>query len=161
MLASRIEELNREIDRLKVLEEKISTYVDSYGDIEEITDIKKGELFFYLISSYSAQKKAPLAQTFISNIFEGKEIPPSENRGDFVYNDSYVELKCSFRNQAQMLNLRQIRPWQPVDYYFCFYIDDKEIENSQFYVLTKEEMLKEVELCGSATHGTSKANENN
>ena len=34
----------------------------------------------------------------------------------------YYEIKTSFTNKGNNLNIRQIRLWQNIDYYYCFFI---------------------------------------
>ena len=163
MLQILAQETKKDIKKSQKVLNKIKSYLEENNDVEDITDISDGELFYFLISKYSTQKKAVLAQTFIANKLGAKEIAASENQGDFVFENTktYVELKHSFKNQAQNLNIRQIRLWQNVDYYYCFYVDEDNFDNSNFYILTKEQMKQEVELCGGATHGTIEANINN
>ena len=86
---------------------------------------------------------------------------PAENKGDFKFPncDKNIELKMSFPNKRNKINIRQIRLWQDCDYIigFCDY-DNHE---HKLYYLTHQQMVKEVTKRGTATHGTLKANENN
>lgn len=90
-----------------------------------------------------------------------KKIPPIEERGDFKFPmlEKEIELKMSFPNAGNKLNLRQIRPWQNCDYIvtFCDYNN----KNHKTYFLTHGQMLKEISERGCATHGTSGANAQN
>ena len=62
-------------------------------------------------------------------------------------------MKVSFDNEKETLNLRQIRLYQELDIYIALYISN-EAEKSCSYILTKEQMKREVELTGrSLTHG--------
>lgn len=127
-----------------------------------LEEVDNAILFYSLITSLSAQAKAPASETFVCKKLALIKIPAKENRGDAKdKNGLYYELKNSFTNVGQNLNLRQIRLWQPVDYYIVFYIDEEEITNSIFFKLTKEEMTREVELMGGYTHGTISANQDN
>lgn len=154
-----LQKAKEEINQILYAIEKIE---NKYENINSILDINDGIIFFALLKTYNTpQKKSPIAQSFIIKKLGGREVSPSENCGDFILDNKKIELKVSFTNAAETLNIRQIRPWQDVDFYYCFYIDENNINNSNFYILSKEEMNFEIELCGSATHGTKTANENN
>lgn len=132
---------------------------DLNTNVYEITD---GYSFYTLISSLSTQKKAPLVEKFLCKKMNYQPVSASFNKGDAKdNNNNYYEFKTSFTNKDEKLNIRQIRPWQNIDFYYCFYINENDIDKSVFFVLTKDEMLKEIENVGSYTHGTKKANENN
>lgn len=125
----------------------------------DITSIKDASLYYAISSQLSAQAKAPAGEKFLCNILNLKRIPAKENAGDAIdSNGLRYEFKNSFTNDGCNLNIRQIRPWQNIDYYYCFYINEEELDKSLFFVLSKEDMLKEIELCASASHGTSSAN---
>lgn len=128
---------------------EVSDYVDSPDD------------FFFLTSFVSAQSKAPSVDNFIARRIGGKIIPASDARGDvhivddtFFPIDSYIELKTSTTNVANNLNARQIRPWQPVDYYILSYINEYDLPSSVLYLLTHDEMLGMCSQFGGASHGT-------
>lgn len=115
-----------------------------------------------LISSLLPQMKSPLVEKFLCKKMNYQLVPSSFNKGDAKdNNNNYYEFKVSFTNKDEKLNIRQIRPWQNVDFYYCFYINENDIDKSVFFVLTKDERLKEIEKCGSYTHGTKEANESN
>lgn len=118
-------------------------------------DIKTVAEFLQKVDRKSAQFKAPLFQEFFGIKNKYNNILPSENRGDYfspIYN-KYLELKVSFDNEKETLNLRQIRLYQDVDIYIAIYLST-DINNSHSYLLSKEQMVREVELTGkSLTHG--------
>lgn len=118
--------------------------------------------FFNLTFFLNAQKKASIIEDYIIQKDNGVKIPATLDKGDYYKdNTTYIELKTSTTNQNSHLNIRQIRPWQEVDYYLCSFINELNINDSKFYLLNKEDMLKEIELCGKAVHGTKNSNKNN
>lgn len=128
----------------------------------DLTDIEDAKLYYLLSSDFSAQKKAPMGEKFLCKKLHLQSIPSSENNGDAKdSNGKIYEFKNSFTNQQQNLNIRQIRLWQNIDFYYCFYINEDDLDKSLFFVLTKEQMEKEVILCGSYTHGVTSINEEN
>ena len=103
-----------------------------------------------------------MGEKFLCDILELKRVSSRNDRGDAVDSEGlHYEFKTSFTNQAENLNIRQIRLWQDVDFYYCIYINEVDLDKSLFFVLSKEEMVEEVELCGGFTHGTVEANKNN
>ena len=140
----------------------LKDYIETYGDVESLHLIRDGRLFFNSIRYQSAQSKAPQFESFLENKFGWKKIPASLDRGDFIRDGEYVELKTSFSNKAMKLNIRQIRPWQKNDKYVCIFIDDaNEHDKSVAFELTHDEMVQEIELLGGFTHGTKEANKKN
>lgn len=129
-------------------------------NVEECND---AVLFYTIISTSNAQTKAPLGEKFLCNKLKLKRVQPSENRGDaYDSNNKYYEFKNSFTNKGNTLNLRQIRLWQDIDYYYCVFINEDNLDDSLFFVLTKEQMMEEIILCNAGyTHGTIEANLNN
>lgn len=120
------------------------------------------EVFFSVISVGTAQAKAPEVEKFVARKLGYTKISPSLNRGDFkTSDDKYIELKNSFSNKDECLNLRQLRLWQKIDYYLCMYINETDLSKSIVMLLSHEQMEKEVAEHGSATHGTSTSNANN
>lgn len=162
MLIAEIQKQN-----LMVLEkaQKVDSLIHQFSEkdlntnVYEITD---GYIFYALISFLLPQSKGSLVEKFLCKKMNYQRVPSSFNKGDAKdNNNNYYEFKTSFTNKDEKLNIRQIRPWQNVDFYYCFYINENDIDKSVFFVLTKDEMLKEIEECGGYTHGTKKANENN
>ena len=145
--------------------EKINLILNAIKNIEDdkdITDIFSNKIFYNLISEYSTQIKAPLSDKRLIKYFNLIPVSAKENRGDAKDKENlYYEFKTSFTNKGNNLNIRQIRLWQNIDYYYCFFINEDDVSQSLFFKLSHQEMKKEVELCGSATHGTKKANINN
>lgn len=126
---------------------------------EEIIDCGNAYLYYMSTASLTVQQKAPLGEKFLCKLLGYTSVSSREDRGDAVdKNGNYYEFKNSFTNQAKNLNIRQIRLWQDVDYYYCFYINEEDLDKSVFFVLTKEQMIEEVRLCGGCTHGTTISN---
>ena len=142
-----------------MLEEMKENNFDFSKDIIECNNSK---LYYLTTANLSAQQKAPMGEKFLCKLLNFTPIPASKNCGDAVDKvGNYYEFKNSFTNVGENLNIRQIRLWQPINYYFCFYINEKDLNRSVFFVLTKEEMEKEVSLCGSCSHGTKQVTETN
>ena len=149
------EELLERANLIKKLSNDISE------NIKNIYELENGKLFYLLIANYSAQKKAPLIEKFLCHKLNLTSVPSSQNQGDAKDGENhYYEFKFSTTNEGGNLNLRQIRPWQDIDYYYCGYIDDKKnIDDSKFYILTKQQMLEEIELNNASfTHGVKDIN---
>ena len=157
MLLSEIANKNKEIlEKALQIQELITKQPKLNLNIEECDD---AFLYYLSTASLTAQKKAPMGEKFLCHKLNMIRVPPSEDRGDARDNNNlYYEFKNSFTNEAQNLNIRQIRLWQDVDFYYCIYINEQDLNKSLFFVLSKEEMEKEVELCGGFTHGTAIAN---
>lgn len=132
---------------------------DGISTLDDIINYGNARLYYTCTASLNAQKKAPMGEKFLCKLLNYTQVSSREDCGDAVdENGIYYEFKNSFTNQAQNLNIRQIRLWQDVDYYYCFYINEEDLNKSVFFVLTKEEMIEEVALCGGYTHGTVTAN---
>jgi hypothetical protein len=155
---TKIKQIKTLITKLKHAQKAINKYAeDAY--IEDITNPYD---FYSCISPYNVQFKAPRSDSFIANRLGLEPVKSSEGRGDFHKNaELYYEFKTSFTNDGDNLNLRQIRLYQDVDYYLCFFINEEDLDHSMCFMLTKEQMQKEVDLSPSYTHGTKKANEAN
>ena len=152
---------NKYLEELKRAKE-ILNIIEKYDDKEDIINISSNKVFYSLIAGYSVQSKAPLSDKHLFQYFNFIPVSAAENRGDAKdVNNFYYEFKTSSTNKGNNLNIRQIRLWQNVDYYYCFFINEEDIQKSLFFKLSHEEMEEEVKLFGSATHGTSKANESN
>lgn len=140
----------------------LSEYVESNVDVSGLHLIPDGEVFFNAIRHESVQSKAPQFEKFLESKLGWQKISASLDRGDFIIDGEYVELKTSFSNKAMKLNIRQIRPWQDNDKYICIFIDDAhQQKQSVAFELTHEEMEMEIDLLGGFTHGTKEANKKN
>lgn len=141
--------------------QKANLLCEKYQTLEDINSL---EDFLQIISSLSTQAKAPLVEKFLAKRNSWKKLSPSQEKGDFIDKDgNYIELKVSFHNKEEKLNLRQVRLYQNIDKYICYYFDDMEKlqDNSKCFILSKEEMEQEVKSAGSFTHGTKRANQEN
>lgn len=134
-----------------------------YGTDVNLLDVPQGNLVLKAISSLSPQEKAPFVEKFVGKKMDWGIVHSSKGRGDFYdpSEDQYIELKASFTNKKNSLNIRQIRPWQEVDKYACLYIDETSPDDSVFFFLDKKEMMGEIEMHGSHSHGTKVSNLSN
>ena len=98
------------------------------------------------------------------------KVKSSEGRGDTLYRKgntrSYIEKKNSLLdNTNSILNMIQIRLFQPVDYYLVAAYDLRDLNNYTSYIfwLTHDEMLDEVhnKMSATAAHGTKQLNKVN
>ena len=159
MFVKELAENNNKIYEKTKRIKQLSANIDLNLEPEFLEDAK---LYYELTSSLSVQAKAPLGEKFLCNKLGFTRIPANKNQGDAVDSNGYhYEFKNSFTNKQENLNMRQIRLWQNIDWYYCIYINEDNIEDSLFFALTKEEMIYEVAECGSATHGTVAANKDN
>lgn len=127
-----------------------------------IEECENSLLFYTVISNYSVQRKAPLSDKYLIRKLGYQSVPASQDCGDACDDTGcYYEFKTSFTNKGNKLNLRQIRLWQPVDFYYCFFINEEDFSQSLAFILTKEQMEEEAKLLGGATHGTVAANSEN
>lgn len=126
---------------------------------DDIVECGNAYLYYTSTAGLTAQAKAPMGEKFLCNLLGFTRVSSREDRGDAVDEKGfYYEFKNSFTNKQQNLNIRQIRLWQDIDYYYCFYINEEDLDKSLFFILTKEEMIEEVALCGGYTHGTIASN---
>jgi len=96
---------------------------------------------------------------------KGERLSASENRGDILLYNNYIEVKSSIITEINnSLNLVQIRLYQDLDYYLCVAYDLRDIENytSYIFLLTHDEMVREMGLVSASNaHGTKESlNEN-
>lgn len=105
-------------------------------------------------------------QAYLCTLLKYKTTPSSEDCGDFKTRESEdVEFKCSFLDKySRQINVKQIRPWQDLDYYYIFTVDYSNYQDLIYkcYKLTKKQMTDECVLMNAKpTHSTKKNNENN
>lgn len=129
-----------------------------YNNEYNFDDIASAKDFFAICFILSAQMKAISIEKFVTRALGGEHVPATANRGDFRINDVYYESKMSTTNAASILNIRQVRLYQNVDFYVCGYIDELELKNSHCFILSKQEMADEIERYGSFSHGTKNEN---
>ena len=105
----------------------------------------------------SAQSRSPLWEKYFRIKNNCEIVPKNENKGDFKKDNKYYEYKISLNDQINF-RLIQIRPWQDCDYIIQFVT----FEKIYTFILTKEEMMKEIKLCKAGyAHGTKEANKDN
>lgn len=155
MLMNNIEKLINEY------EQKLVAAKDAFSrnnTAKSIEDIESPKDFFAICSIMSAQKKALLIESFITHIFNGVHVPSKDNRGDFCVNELYYESKMSTTNSANIMNIRQVRLYQDIDFYVCGYINELDLAQSKCFLLTKTQMTNEIMKYGSFSHGTKDEN---
>ena len=130
---------NKYLEELRRAKE-ILNITENYDDKEDIINIFSNKVFYSLISGYSVQSKAPLRDKHLFQYFNFTPVSAEENCGDAKdVNNFYYEFKTSFTNKGNNLNIWQIRLWQNVDYYYCFFINEEDIQKSLFlnYLMKK------------------------
>jgi len=122
-------------------------------------------LCFSIPQSWGLKFQNWFADRLMFNIVSQKE-----NKGDLVTVNKakeYYEFKSSMVNDfknSNYFNIKNVRIWQDVKYYLCFFIDAKDLNNIKKYVfqLTKAQMIEELKLMKAIpSNGTKFANINN
>jgi hypothetical protein len=151
-------DLKKSLERQRKAQELIEENEDN--TIEEISLLDA-----IIISSsgiFSPQKRISFLEDKLKKMFSWTPINPSDERGDYIDKNCYnFELKCSATNDSNTINILQVRPWQDVDYYRIIYFDLDDPLKSKSYVIPKDDMIDEIKIYGSATHGTKNANKDN
>lgn len=132
-------------------------YVDLLNNCSSIDDLDFKTLS-RLLMVLNPQKRTAIIEKRLKLHFGWVTVDPKADKGDYIDSDNkFFELKTSCPNSSNKIMIRQVRIWQPVNYYLILYIDCYNLENSQAFTLTKEEM--EVEACkrGSGSHKTKAA----
>lgn len=129
-------------------------------------DLTKCSLADYITMSgngmFSPQKRTKFLEDKMIEVFSWKPVSSSVGRGDYIdSNGKYFELKCSSSNESNKIHMLQIRPWQDIDYYLVIYFDLDDYRKSKAYILSKNDMIDEINKSSSATHGTKIANMQN
>lgn len=158
----KVSEIGKDIERQIHKLQTLQILLEQEQPDANIEECESSLLFYTVISNYSVQRKAPLSDKYLIHKLGYYSVSASQNRGDACDKDGrYYEFKTSFTNKGNKLNLRQIRLWQSVDFYYCFFINEEDFSQSLAFVLTKEQMEEEAKLLGGATHGTAAANSGN
>lgn len=100
-------------------------------------------------------------QAYLSLKMEYTAVPSTDDQGDFLNREGEsVELKCSFQTCTnKIINVKNIRIWQPTKYYYIFAVDYADFENLKYdcFKLNKQEMIEEMLLCGARPQSNTKA----
>jgi hypothetical protein len=136
-------------------------------------DLTLDELALISATYPSAQQYGPKFEKWINHNVGWKSVPSKLGRGDSQVpkgtvgntkeTDVYIEQKWNIRTDVGPGGL-QHRFWQDIDYYLYGHVDDSDSDNIKvdLYLLTKQQVLEEAKLLGSAaTHGTKAANKLN
>lgn len=122
-------------------------------DTIDWTSYVKAAINFTTAQSYGSQVEAVYIR---KNNY--KKVDPSEERGDAfnVGDKKYIEVKftvVSFPNYQY--DIVQIRPHHDIEEYHIIAFN-KDMDTTEFYVLTKKEMNEELKITGSSlAHGTN------
>ena len=110
----------------------------------------EADKFFLRVRPLKTQIYGLRVQCYFAYHLDFKLIPNSMDCGDFKTKAGHdIEFKCSFIDEeAQSINVKQIRQWQNLDYYYVFTVDYRDYRNIEYkcYELSKEDMMKECEL---------------
>lgn len=129
-------------------------------------DLTKCSLSDYIMISgdgaFTPQKRTKFLEDKMIEDFSWTPVSSSVGRGDYIdSNGKYFELKCSSSNDSNTINILQIRPWQDIDYYLVIYFDLDDYRKSKAYILSKNDMINEINKLSSSCHGTKIANMRN
>lgn len=116
------------------------------------------------LSILSGQKRSTIIEDwFASNVFDSK-VPSSLDKGDLVYNNTYVELKSRFLPVDEITKgfihkAGQLRLWQKVDAYLFLTADTLGL-NFKLYYITKDKLIslfrdKKIQFSSSHVKGNS------
>lgn len=150
------EELRQYIQRLLILcnngQQMLNNNFVSSGQIP-VRSLSLDELCT-IVGCLNSQSKASIYEAWLLNFFHLMSVSPKENRGDGVSeNKEYYEIKISSTNTRNVLNIRQIRLYQQLNYYIVAYFDELFPSKSKCFLLTHEEMKEECKKRGSFSHG--------
>ncbi|WP_027121513.1 hypothetical protein [Mycoplasma leonicaptivi] len=143
----------KEIIKQKILNKEY--LFNKYKHIANLYDIEPNKDIILLTSILTAQRKSIIQQNLVQRTFTMNKIASNIERGDLVGNNGeYIEVKISTPSAyGNKLNVVQIRAHQNIDFYYCIFIDDINYKNNFFFVLTKEQIQKEIILIGTLAHG--------
>lgn len=114
--------------------------------------------FFCATSVLTAQSRGVVAERLVCEVLKGNQVSASLDSGDFVLDGRHYEVKSGFT--PGKANIRQVRPWQDVDY-IIVHVNVEDRKDCQCFQLTHAQMLAEIDLIGSVSHGTKAAVETN
>lgn len=122
--------------------------------------------FFLRCRNLKTQIYGLRVQAYLSTLLKYKPTPSSEDCGDFKTRENEdVEFKCSFLdNYSKNINIKNIRRWQDIDYYYVFTVDYSDYRNLIYkcYKLNRKQMDDECKVMNAQpVHSTKKANEHN
>ena len=126
--------------------------------VKDVDEFSMGELIKLMILFPSASSKVKLVEEKLKRMNNWITVPASDERGDYIDNGIYFELKTSSMNRV--ISALQIRPWHNIDEYRFLYINSESCSIEQF-IISKENMNRIIEETHSYTHGTVKSNQEN
>ena len=154
-----VNEINNILENFSLINNKIKWIQSNKENILQL--VLQGEIkelsFYKLTSLLSTQSRSVLWEKYFKEKNEYQSVSKSANKGDLKKDNKYYEYKVSLNDQIDF-RLLQIRIWQDCDYIFQFIT----FENIYTFQLTKQQMIKEMRLCGvNFAHGTKESNRNN
>ena len=147
-------------------------YVPSVKDVEESERLKRkycgASVFDVPFSDLAkiarfenAQRKGVLYQDYVIAKIGASPVHSSKDRGDYEKYEKFGEIKISFTNKNDNLNVRQVRTYQNIDEYVVMFVNENYPDRSKVFRLDSEQMKKEVALIGNVMHGTKTAAKGN
>lgn len=107
----------------------------------------KAKQFALRVRHLKPQQYGLRVQSFFAYHLNFTMTPSSWDLGDFKTKGGHdIEFKCSFiDNDTNKINVKQIRNWQDLNYYYVFTIDFTDYRDIKFkcYELSKKEMIYE------------------
>lgn len=145
------------------LKETLIDELRALGD--ELYNLPPNDFLKLVLTAYTPQKYGIEGQRYIEKNFNLRR-SDNPDAGDVRDEEGrYYEVKCSILSKTNKAwNIRQVRPHQEIDGYILMFGDlrDPRSPDSSFYMLSKEQMQRELQLCNAKPcHGTRSALENN
>lgn len=121
------------------------------------------KMFMKKMRILTPQSSGSRIQNYIFRALGWTKISALLNKGDVKNTlNQYYEVKVTTVTTSNpTANIVQIRLWQKISGHHIFVIDSTKDYELIHFQLSKSEMKKEVELCGSSAHGTTEANKDN
>lgn len=154
--------MNKDTKELKETVKSILPPEECIKALNDCDDIRKldSKTYFRLLMVLSPQKRTSYIEKRLRLTFGWLTVDAKKERGDYIDPENkYFELKTSCPNSNNKILMGQVRIWQPVDYYLILYIDCYDLNNSQAFILDKDEMIEEALLHGTESHKTKASSE--
>ena len=137
------EALTAKLETLTRIRERESRGDFSYvqNDLSNVNDFKD---FVDLCILKTPQNKGWLLEEFVCRKFGWKHLPPWKHTGDgydLSEKRSY-EVKSSFTTDGILI--KQVRLFQKIDRYLYIRVDERDVENTDVFLLDHDQMAREV-----------------
>lgn len=110
----------------------------------------EADKFFLRVRPLKTQIYGLRVQCYFAYHMDFTITPSSLDTGDFRTKANHdIEFKCSFLDEeSNSINVKQIRNWQDLDYYYIFTVDYKNYSSIEYkcYELSKEQMIEECKI---------------